>query len=300
MTLRPDFPAVIDNSMRSCFKQCPRKFQLEYLEHWRPNIMSIHLHAGICFAHGVETVRRAFYVDGLSPDDALAKGWTALVEEFGQYAVDATEVKTVDRMASALVYYFTIFPLDSDFIAPLQLANGERVFEFSFAEAIDVAHPVTGHPILYYGRFDMLGQHANGDLYVTDEKTAKQLGASWVKGWSLDAQMTGYCWGARRFDFPVSGALIRGISILKNGHGHAQSVQTRSAWEIERWYGQLCRDVESMKRMWAEGYFDYDLAGGCKSYGGCGFLSACKSPEPERWLEVDFARHIYAPWLGAF
>lgn len=296
MTQRPPFPECIDNSMRSTFRRCPRRFELEYLQHWKPARTNQHLQGGGAFAAGLETARRAFFVDGLSEEAAIIRGWGAVVDYYTNHEEQDGDTKTCERMTSALLYYFNTWPLSQDFLVPA-VVGGKPIIEFSFSFPLDVAHPVTGNPLLYYGRFDMCGQHRDsGDLYVVDEKTASQLGQSWVEGWGLDSQFTGYCYAARDFNMPVVGAIIRGVSILKTGHGHAQSIQQRPQWQLDRWLEQLHRDIKQMIRMWEEGYFDYDLSGGCKMYGGCHFRGVCASPNPERWLEAEFVQREYSPW----
>lgn len=295
-TLRPPFPEVIDNSMRSTFATCPRKMMLSYIEHWKPKSTSIHLHAGGAFAHGIEVARKAFYVHGLDAATSVALGWEALVARYSTEYFSEDEVKSMERMAGALNYYFDTWPLGDDFLEPYLTPDGQRTIEFSFTVPLPIDHPETGQPVLYYGRFDMVGQHKNNDLYVVDEKTASQLGNSWVEQWKLDAQFTGYCWGARQFGLPVVGAIVRGISILKTSYGHAQSIQQRPAWMIDMWLEQVVRDIRRMIDMWKEGYWDYSFGPGCKMYGKCLFTDVCSSNNPERWLEADFEQRAYRPW----
>lgn len=293
---RPPFPAVLSNSLRSDFLTCPRKFELSHIHHWKPKHTSIHLHAGGAFAKGMEVTRKAFYQQGLSSERAIELGWRAVVEAYAEYTAETNDIKTAERMASALLYYFTAFSLDTDFLTPLRYENGPPSVEFSFVLPLDIAHPETGDPILLGGRFDMLAQHTNGDLYVVDEKTTSQLGSSWVDSWKLDSQFTEYCWAARQYGHHVSGAVIRGISILKNGHAHAQSIQMRPQWMIERWYAQLLRDIRRMVDAWESGMYDFNLSHGCKLYGGCQFRLICASANPTRWLEADFVQRPYQPY----
>ena len=56
------FPHVISDSMMSSFRNCPMSFNLEYLQHWKSQMPNVHLHAGACFASGLEVARDAFYV----------------------------------------------------------------------------------------------------------------------------------------------------------------------------------------------------------------------------------------------
>jgi hypothetical protein len=291
---RPPFPEVLDNSALSAFRSCPRKFQLEYLEHWKPKTPNVHLHAGGAFARGLEVAREAFYVEGLSPERAVARGLGALLEFYGMFEVPEDSVKGPERMCGALVYYFDTWKLEEDNAIPSTFPSGKRGIEFSFLEPLSVSHPTTGNPLLYSGRFDMVVDYAGG-RFGEDDKTASQLGATWPRQWEMRAQFSGYCWGARQSGYPIDGMLVRGVSILKRGYDHAQTVTYRAPWMIERWEEQTYRDIKRMIGMWEEGFFDYNLDEACNAFGGCVFKQVCLSPDPTPWLETGFERRKWDP-----
>lgn len=291
---RPPFPRVVDSTLRASFVACPHKFYREYLQHWKPLRESAHLVAGAAFAKGIEVTRLSYYGAGNPPDVALGEGLAALIREYGEFDTeDSGSAKTLENMCGALSEYFTVHPLASDPVVP-HMVGGQPAVEFSFALPLDIINPETGDPILYAGRFDMLGIY-NEALFAVDEKTASQLGAQWQKNWTLRSQLTGYCWAAREYGYPVAGAIIRGISILKNGYGNAESIQYRPQWQIDRWYTQLHRDLTRMVEAWKENYWDYNLDSSCSSYGGCPFLDICNSNDPERWLAADFVQREWSP-----
>ena len=43
---RPPFPTVLDSTIMAAFRSCPRKAELEFIQHWKPQTPSVHLHAG--------------------------------------------------------------------------------------------------------------------------------------------------------------------------------------------------------------------------------------------------------------
>ena len=291
---KPDFPMAIDSTMRGAFVSCPHKYFREYFEHWKPAAESIDLVAGKAFATGIEVVRRAVWQDNLSDKEALQLGVQALIKEWGDFEAPEGHVKQLDRMIGALDEYFTHYGYRTDLIQPLML-EGKPAVEFSFALPIpDTVHPTTGEPILYTGRFDMVGLY-NNQIFVVDEKTTKQLGPTWFKNWTLRSQLTGYCWASREYGYQVAGAIIRGISILKSKYGHAESIQYRPEWFIDRWLEQLARDVKRMIQCWEEGYWDLNLDTSCTNYGGCSFMDVCNSKEPERLLPINFVKRVWDP-----
>ena len=179
-------------------------------------------------------------------------------------------------------------------MTPLFLSTGKRAIEFSFAEPLPFNHPVTGNPILYTGRTDLIAEFAGGN-YVVDEKTTSSLGASWPRQWEMRSQFTGYNWAARRAGIKTAGTIIRGVSILKTKYDTMQVITNRADWEIDRWLEQVVRDLTRMQQCWESGWWDFALDGACTEYGGCPFVAVCKSPNPDQWLETYFEQRVWDP-----
>lgn len=291
---KPPFPIVLDSTTMAAFKSCPQKAFLEYIQHWKPQGQSVHLHAGGAYAHGLERARTAFYVEGRPHEECVAIGVQALLQFYGDFECPPDSAKSAERTAGALEYYFSAYPMDTDSAVPMTLPGGKRGIEFSFLEPLDLAHPTTGDPLLYSGRMDMMvdfeGMHLG-----EDDKTASQLGASWPRQWDLRSQFTGYVWGAARAGIRLDGFLVRGVSILKTKYDTLQAITYRPDWQIERWYTQLLRDAKRMIAAWEEGYFDWNLDHACSEYGGCPFRNVCQMREPEQLLLQQFQRRKWDP-----
>jgi len=206
--VRPPFPAVIDNTIRSAFVACPQKALLEYLRHFKSLDQSVHLHAGGAYAQGLEAMRTAYYQDGETQDTALAIGLRSLMDFYGDFECPPESSKSCERMLGALEYYVSQYPLETDAAVPAYLPGGKRGIEYSFAEPLEILHPVTGDPLLYVGRMDGLMDYAGG-RYIMDDKTTSSLGASWSKQWDLRSQFTGYAWGCQQAGIETNGVLIR-------------------------------------------------------------------------------------------
>lgn len=288
-----DFPEVLDNTMLNDFRACPQRAFRAHMEHWKLKGESVHLLAGGAFARGLEVARRQYYEAGTGKETAIARGVGALLEAYGSFEPPMDSAKTPERMSGALVAYFDQWPLGEG-AAPSVMPSGKRAIEFSFAEPLPVLHPVTGQPLIYAGRTDMICDFAAG-RYLEDDKTTSSLGDTWASKWELRSQFTGYCWAAREARIDVNGVLVRGVSILKTKYGFAQAITYRSPWEIERWLTQTVRTVTEMIRCWREGYWDWNLGDACDSYGGCQFRQVCKSPEPQVWLPMYFERRRWDP-----
>ena len=296
---RPPFPSVIDSSLMSHFRACPRQAELESFQHWKHKSKSVHLHAGASFARGLEVARLAFYQDGHDEQTAISLGLNALLVAYGDFECPPDSPKSLQRMCGALEFYFSQYPMRTDSMQPSHLPGGRLGIEFSFAEPIDLEHPETGDPLLYCGRFDMIGEYA-GQIFGEDDKTASQLGPSWAKQWDMRSQFTAYTWGARKAGIDMTGFLVRGVSILKTDkrpYDTQQAITYRPQWQLDRWYEQTVKDVQRMIQMWESGAFDYNLDESCNGYGGCQFRKICLA-EPHRqinWLHTDFERRRWDP-----
>jgi hypothetical protein len=289
-----EFPTLVDSTMISNFRACQRQFHRGFVMGLAPASPSIHLHAGAVYAFGLETLRKEFYGRGTPLDECIRLAFDAMVKEWGDFEAPEGHVKSFDRVVEAFLSYIERYPPATDPIKPL-MVRGEPAVEFTFAIPIEgTAHPVTGQPILYGGRFDFLGEF-NGALYVVDDKTASQLGATWGRQWDLRGQFTGYCWAAREYGFNAAGAVVRGTAFLKNSITHAEAITYRPQWMIDEWLVALRSTILRMQECYASGYWEPDLADACSAYGGCTFKELCTKARWEEWIDPTYVVRRWNP-----
>lgn len=298
-TVKGYFPEVIDSTIRAEFVGCQTKGYYSFVRQLGPNFPSIDLIAGGAFAKGLETTRLDFYQEKLPLSKSVEHGMFEAIahytRELGDNPMpDFKENKGVDRVCTALAAYFEHYNPAVDDIQPYFDANGRPGVEYTFSIPLPILHPDTGQPLLYAGRFDLLGLY-NNQLIVVDEKTTSQLGPTWKNKWNLRGQFTGYVWACRQYGLPVVGAIARGVSFLKKGHGFEQSLQMRAEWQCQQWYDQMIRDVERAKRAYVEGWYDQDFNEECANYSGCPFQSLCTVQDPELWIEGRYAKRTWNP-----
>lgn len=295
------FPELIDNTARSNWVKCPYYFYRGTIQELRLRLGgNIHLSAGGALAAGLEAARRAYYERQIDPLQAEEIGVQAAIDAYPadiDLAPAKSGDKSIDNVVKALRSYLNEYPLASDDFEPVYSAGGRRGIEFSFAQVIPgIVHPETGNPMLYGGRFDMLAQRrmerarSNASVYVCDEKSSTALGDAWKQQWDLDAQPMGYVWASRSYGYPVVGALIRGIGLLKTKITHVEVIRLYSTWMIDRWLEQLQYDVEDMIRAWKRKYYRRALDKfQCAAYGGCTFKTMCESPNPDAWVAPNYS-----------
>lgn len=292
-----EFPEVLDSTILSAAGACHRRAYWAYFRHQAPEGENIHLHAGACYARGLETARRAFFDEGATEQDAILTGATALINAWGQTRAPDNSAKSVDRVLSAYEFYFSRFPLATDYIRPYRTKEGKSALEFSFVLPLpfdDLRHPKTGLPLLYAGRFDMLGVR-EGAFFGVDDKTTSQLGATWGKQWTLRGQFSAYSWGAREHGYPLAGFAVRGVSILKNGHDSQEALISRSDWMIDAWLATTHSKVERLLAAYSSGYWEQNFDHACHQFGPCPYMLLCDSPQPEQFLSSYYKERRWNP-----
>lgn len=288
-----DFPPVIDSTMLSTYRNCPTSFNLGYLQHYKLQGDSVHLHAGGAFAKACEMGRRAFYIDGLSQENSEAEGLIALINAYGDYEAPEGSAKTLERMCGALEFYYENYPLTTD-IARVAKLGPTYAAEFSFGTPLPIMHPITGEPIIFAGKADAVVDYAGG-LYIMDEKTTTSLGTTWSKQWDLRGQFTAYAWALRELGFKPAGSIVRGISILKTKYETQEVIIGQPGWKIDRWEREMLRTVNAMIADWKAGSFAYDLGEACNHYGGCSFKMCCQAEDPQPWLDQYYEKREWHP-----
>lgn len=293
------FPKMLDNTILSTFSKCPRQAYYAHFQHLAPKKTSIHLHAGKSFAVGMETYRKEYFKTQ-SVETAQAKGLLALTQSYG-FSPDRDEdpewiasAKSYEGLACAYIHTTNNWPADADRLKPYVL-EGEPAVEMSFALPLPLNHPDTGEPIIFHGRFDMLGTFG-GAVFVEDDKTTSQLGAQWSSQWDLRSQFTGYCVGAETFGVPVAGAIVRGTAILKTKITHAESITYRPKHLTEEWKKSTIALISQMFRAYKTKEFPTlgTFNESCNAYGGCSFKTLCLTDRPENWLD-SYRRRVWNP-----
>lgn len=276
------FPNVIDSTILLS-TACPTKFFYQFALGLSPIEKSVHLHAGGAFAHGVEAVRKNFYLKKLSLEDSLIDGWREFMNYWGDYEAPDNSYKDFVNVSAALFDYFHNYNPNNDYIQPFVKSDGTPAVEFTFAIPLPILHPDTGEPLIYAGRCDMLGMYQNMGCIV-DEKTSYSFPAEWAKLFSMRGQFIGYTWAAQQFGFPISMCVVRGVAIQQRSIKHLEAIMQFPQWQIDRWYQEMLVKVQYIVDVWKRKDFPLNYGDICSSYGGCPQLDLCTSQQPEAWL----------------
>lgn len=300
------FPEIIDNTILSSYKSCPTKMYWQHHRHASPKRGSIHLIAGGAYAKGLEVFRRLYYSEA-SPAHrnkraALLGGLLELYRAYGYYeSIEATDddwvsgPKSCNNVALAYVDYIETYDPERDYLQPY-MQGGEPAVEFSFNFPLERNHPTTGQPLIYCGRFDMLGVNTKyNSLWIVDEKTTTAMGTTWAKQWELRAQFMGYAYGAAQFGYNIAGAIVRGTALQKTQIKQQQCPVQFPHWMLERWYEDAHHIIDRMLEDWDRGHWIRDFGDACTSFGGCTFKDICNKSDPDKWIDMNFKHRIWNP-----
>lgn len=276
------FPNVLDSTILLT-SACPTKFFYQFCLGLAPLEKSVHLHAGGAFAHGVEAVRKNFYLLKQPLDIALMNGWREFMNYWGDYESPSNSYKDFVNVSAALFDYFYQYNPSNDYVQPYTKVDGTPAVEFTFSIPLPILHPDTGLPLIYAGRCDMIGLY-NGILCVVDEKTSYSFPAEWARLFSMRGQFLGYTWAAQQFDMPATMCIVRGVAIQQRSIKHLEAIMQFPQWQIERWYQEMLIKVQYLVDCWKAKDFPLNYGDICSSYGGCPMLDLCTSQQPEAWL----------------
>jgi len=304
----PEFPTVISSSSRTQFSKCPQLFYLETILGLRLKGGNVHLDAGHAYARALEVFREYYYASEPEiecPDRRLlegqALGLEALITDYGhQDPPEHQYNKSFDRVVKAFIEYFIKYPPATDRMQPARGADNKPMVEFSFVFDIPgVYHPVTGDPLLYSGRADMVCEYNNA-IWVYDDKTTGQMGATWRNQWELRSQFTGYIYGAIQHGMSPAGAIVRGMCLLKRDFKTEEVIVTRTPSQIERWLERLVWDAERMVQCWKDGYWPHvgEESSACVEYSGCAMKTLCTSANPAAYVPVYYQEYRWDPVEG--
>jgi hypothetical protein len=264
MTIPLNFPQSVDSTMLNAFTSCPRKFFYEFLLRKVPEGRSIDLHAGGCYASALEVVRNLVYQHQLPLNDALPEAWKVFAHQWGDFTEPEGHAKSFVNMWNAVEYYFTVWPPETDHIQPLFRGDGRPATEFTFGIPTHVNHPVSGHPILYSGRFDLLGHDLlSGLVFPLDDKTTKSMGSDWAQQWTMRGQFHGYAFAAREMGYSADGCIARGVCIQKTQYKSEEAAILFTNHQLDMWWRNANRRIEQMVERWeqaAELIERFDLA----------------------------------------
>lgn len=128
----------------------------------------------------------------------------------------------------------------------------------------------------------------DGNVYVDDHKTTKNLGLSFFESFRPSPQIDGYCFACKEIVGRCHGAIINGISKAKNPKERFQRFpSSRTEREMEGWKKIFTDATDGMVRCVESGNFPMHTVH-CHRWGKCKYWEMCVYGEDERFMEQKF------------
>lgn len=193
----PQFPDAhaLTHSSESCFKTCPRKFELRYRLGLRPSHDSDALRIGSAFHVGLEEIKR-----GNGADAAVTAVRIAYADAECPPWLEPVDFQVEEETCVALVTgYAKRYAND----AIIEYIDVERSFD------LPIVNPRTGHPSRTFrsrGKIDAIVRLPDGRLAIMEHKTTSDDISPESDYWRrllLDSQISRYVLAARAEGFAV-------------------------------------------------------------------------------------------------
>jgi hypothetical protein len=290
------FQFAWDSVSMGNLRRCPRKYWFEHVQGYRLDPMPIALHFGIAY-HTCMEIWHKLLTSGMNPELAHLR-IIKLAGLLGEFFISTDTARTKETLVRAVSWYIDAHSPDN--AQTVLLKNGEPATELSFQ--IPIAE-VNGIEILLCGHIDRVAD-LMGEVYPTDYKTTKlALGQGFMDQFKPNVQTAGYVtagWILAHegglFPKPPAGMLIDGIQLGVNFARFQRFTIPFYEEEIqqfiddyEAWVHFALRCSE-LNRWPANEH-------SCTSYGGCPFLSVCKSHpgKQARMLEQHYVKSTWDP-----
>jgi hypothetical protein len=303
MSLDTLFPLIISNTDLSLWSMCELRWFRERCQNLRKVSYNIDLIAGGSFAVGMEKTRKAFYNDKLSSAEAIAIGYSNILESMHEQIKegkleDDKLLKSPERMALALIEYFKKFALEDEEVLPAMLEDNSFAIEHKFTLELPILHPELNVPLIFKGKLDMLGVNM-GRTYIIDEKTTKAISSNTGELLQTAGQFIGYAWLAREKGIKVQGIKVRKVAIQIREIKIEEFEIPITEFMVDCWYYSFLSKIKSMiakYNTYIEGdvsdfkdVFLPDYQHGCTAFfRSCPFSDGCMSKYGETFIESNF------------
>ena len=285
-------PLILDNTKRSTYRACPKKYFFSVIKGLQSNWGSTALRYGVCI-HGM---MEGFYTH------IKTNGWPVSSNQQMQALTSALELgkQKFDKEGSSKTYnddyrnfntaveafnaYLEAYKEDSNYV---KIINTEKKFECPIEPENEVEEKLLKGlpPVIFTGRIDLCVE-MDFQKWIQDFKTT---------GWAIDQaagksnrspQLIGYSYAGKKvLDFEPSGCLASFIysnsyKSKKTGeYGEAKFdfrrvPQIYTQRDIDAWklsFISTCKEIHfSMENdIWSEGFDN------CYQYGACTYLKLC-------------------------
>ena len=288
------FNNILDNSMISDYRLCPRYFQYRHIEYLTLTDDAANFKTGYGTAiHAALEVWYSGIKDGIDPSDAdlKEKSFDAFKESWNRYeGLDETFLRTMTRGLKIVMLYMNKFKSENFKVLHTEIGGAFELDDF----------------IIIF-KSDMVVEDESGDILVFETKTSAYRNYLIVRP---NSQIDTYISGIRAIKgLPVKGAILNQIYFRK-GKKNETIVDTtefvreqtnREDAELDEWREDTLYWANNIRRSCDSNHFAKN-PNSCTAYGGCMFLQLCKVNNPsvrDSMKRDGYKVEKWEPWKGA-
>jgi len=294
-------PLSLDNSKRSTFIACPKKYYYEYVANLQKETGSTALRYGTCFHAGLEAYYEHVRVNGWTKDGealkaAILHAKEVWEEETALFSSFYEDYRTLPNLVLALTTYFNHFSADEGF---LEVISPEKAFKILITDTDNFSFYFTG-------KID-LKIRLNGAVWGNEFKTSglslKQQTARIQKS----PQIIGYSYAIRETSSAQEApegflTTLHQITSRRKKDGEygkltidfTRPPQAFSHQDICHWRKSILHTAKSLSSAIKDNFFP-KYFDSCYQYGRCKFMDLCEqNTSPGEEITYGYQERI--PW----
>lgn len=289
-----------DATSLEAFKRCPRLYQYEQIEGWRPKNESVHLRWGAEF-HTAMHQYQLVKADGIKHDEAVFHVVRELMYRVEDWDTDH-KYKNIFTLIRSVIRYLDQY--EHDPAKTVMLSNGKPAVEVSFNFELDYGPAIQSQedadkivqPYILCGHLDRVVDF-QGEIFAEDYKSSTSTPGSYFwNQFEPNNQMSLYTFAGKVvFQTNIKGVLIDSIQLMIDDTRCTRGTTYRTDDQISEWLVDLEQWLLKAEEYATKEYWPMNDTA-CDKYGGCKFREICsKSPGVrDRFLKGDFNKE--EPW----
>ena len=284
----PNVPRLWSASSLSTMADCPRRFELAYVEGWSGRGTNLDFSFGEAFHDGMETVWKSF-LGGKSKDESLD---LAILASWQLPLPPPTRTsqnpKTQRGLAMALTWYFDHYNVEEEAKTFIEI-NGEPAIELPFSMALPLVN-ADGDNYIIRGYLDSLRNYL-GEHTVWDYKTTGgSISEFYFKRYEIDMQNYVYTAATQGLSSkPFSSFMIDAIGVGISYVSIERQPIGLTPGELDEGMLDVVATIRSAERCAEEEYYPKNG----KACTFCDFKDICNKPVDSRinFLEASFTEN---------
>lgn len=285
-------PLILDNTKRSTYRQCKRKYYYQHVKGQQSNYGSTAIRYGVAW-HGMQEAFHKFVMENGWPSDSqsMAFALTAALElgkkkyeDESKLKIFNDDYKNFNSAVDAFNEYLNYFAEDRNYI---KVIHTEKKFECPIEPENEAEELMLRHlpPIVFTGRIDLCVE-MDYMKWLFDFKTTGWILDQVISKANRSPQLIGYSYaGERVLDFKPAGCLCSFSYIGatksrttgeygKTRYDFRRVPQIYTQGDIDAWkisFIDTCREIvfSQANDLWPESFDN------CYQYGACPYLKLC-------------------------